>query len=271
MNWHETIEFIRKEPSFQRLVGEAYLSADLKLNVERFKDSEEFKETLRLISSLNIPKTAKLLDVGAGNGISAIAFALAGYQVTALEPDESETIGHGAITELKEAYTLPGLNIEASFAEDMTLPDNYFDMVYARQCMHHASDLRQFMKSIYRVTKPGGLLLTVRDHVVSDEADKRAFLVKHPLHKFYGGENAFTLDEYKDAFIGAGFKIKEVLGPVSSVINYAPAGVERVKTVLRQKFGPWAANPLFINLGWQMLKYKLNTLPGKLYTFIAEK
>jgi len=271
MNWHETIEYIRAAPSFEETVRDTYLSADLKLNVKAFKNSEEFKETLKLLSSLNIGKGASILDVGAGNGISAIAFALEGFHVTALEPDLSDTVGAGAILKLKEFYNLPTLTIVTTFGEEMPFDDNQFDVAYARQCMHHAYDLQKFTKSIYRVVKPMGLLLTVRDHVASNEAEKQAFFASHPLHKLYGGENAFSLTEYKSAIKNAGFKIKKIFGPVDTVINYYPLSDDMVKTLLKEKLGNWAAGNMFLKLGWLYLKIKSNWIPGRLYTFVAEK
>ena len=271
MNWHETVEHFRKEPAFKQLVNEVYLSEDLNLNVESFRKSAEFTETLKLLYSFKISKGCTLLDVGAGNGISSIAFAVEGFKVTALEPDLSDSVGAGAIARLKETYGLPDIAIDTSFGEEMPFPDNSFDIIYARQCMHHAFDLQQFTKSIYRVTKPGGVLITTRDHVITDETDKQAFLKRHPLHKFYGGENAFTLGQYSGAITGAGFKIKEIIGPADSVINYSPWNIDRVKTMLKQKLGGWAANTLFTNLAWRMIKYRLSKLPGRLYSFVAEK
>jgi len=271
MNWHETIEHIREDTAYRQDVEEAYLSADLIANVEKFRYSAEFKETLKLLSSLNISKNATLLDVGAGNGISSIAFALEGYKVTALEPDTSDTIGAGAIAQLKEEYGLHQMTIESTYGEDMPFENEIFDIAYARQCMHHAYDLREFTKSIYRVVKPGGVLLTVRDHVVSDDAEKQIFLEKHPLHKFYGGENAFTLEQYKGAIADAGFKFEKIIAPADSVINYSPWNRQRVNAILKQKLGAWAANRVFIGLSWYVLKYRLNRLPGRLYSFAAKK
>lgn len=271
MNWHETIEYIRQEPSYQQLVEEAYLSANLKSNVESFRNSSEFIATLKLLSDLNVSKKSSLLDVGAGNGISSIAFALEGFKVTSLEPDSSDTIGVGAIKKLKEIYDLPELEIVGSYGENMPFEDNHFDIVYARQCMHHAYNLPEFAKSIYRVVKPKGLLLTVRDHVVLNDADKQAFLKRHPLHKFYEGENAFTLEEYKSAIKNSGFVIKSILGPADSVINYSPWSINRVQKIIKQKAGAWAANIFVSKIAWMAIKLRLKTVPGRLYTFVSEK
>jgi ubiquinone/menaquinone biosynthesis C-methylase UbiE len=271
MNWHETIEYIRSESSYNQLVEEAYFSPDLKANVELFRNSSEFIATLQLLKSLNINGESRLLDVGAGNGISSIAFALEGYKVTALEPDVSDTIGAGAIKKLKELYKLTALDIVSSYGEDMPFENDYFDIVFARQCMHHAYNLPEFAKSMYRVVKPKGIFLTVRDHVITDKADKQAFLKRHPLHKFYGGENAFKLNEYRNAIIDAGFVIKQVLGPADSVINYSPWSISRVKKTIQQKVGAWAANNFVSRIAWVAVKLRLKMVPGRLYTFVSEK
>src|SRR6476620_8544369 len=124
MTWEETIVYIRTQPEYQELVKLAYFEEELPLNVERFRSSEEFIETKRLISEyMPLKSGVRLLDIGSGNGISALAFALDGVQVDAIEPDPSETIGAGAIKRLGKHYALPNLNVYESFAEDLKLPE----------------------------------------------------------------------------------------------------------------------------------------------------
>ncbi|MCB0501082.1 MAG: class I SAM-dependent methyltransferase [Bacteroidetes bacterium] len=221
MNWEETIIEIRKKEDFKDLVYKSYLGADLRENVERFVKSEEFIETLNLIKKNN-PNGIKLLDIGSGNGISAIGFALNGFDVTVVEPDPSETIGAGAIRKLKDVFNLNNIEIHEGFAEEMDFESESFDIVYARQAMHHANNLDQFVGESSRLLKKGGIFLTTRDHVVFDAADKEMFLNEHPLHKFYGGENAFSPTEYKSAITSAGLTIVEELRYFDSPINYYP-------------------------------------------------
>ncbi len=96
MTWEETIKYIRTLPGYSDLIETSYFEEDLKLNVERFRSSDEYKETLLLLQQY-VPGAKTILDIGSGNGISAISFALDGYKVTALEPDPSDTVGAGAI------------------------------------------------------------------------------------------------------------------------------------------------------------------------------
>lgn len=283
MNWEETIMHARKTDEYRQLVEDAYLGDDLKRNVETFKSSEEFAETLSLVKAHH-PDFGKnpqlrLLDLGAGNGISSIAFALKGFQVTAVEPDPSSTVGAGAIAQLKDMYGLSTLEVSSFYGESLGFPDASFDIVYARQAMHHAADLEKFVKEISRILKPKGLLITCRDHVVNDEKQKEDFLKAHPFQKFYHGENAFSLNEYKEAFSKAGLNVLAELGHLDSVINYSPQTKAEItqgfKKILENKLKvKWFNNRLFDAWIFGFFKWKTNNLydfAGRLYSFVVQK
>jgi 2-polyprenyl-3-methyl-5-hydroxy-6-metoxy-1,4-benzoquinol methylase len=92
MTWEETINHIRTRAEYQDLVRDAYFDADLRLNADRFSQSTEFRETLALIAK-HLQGTLNILDVGCGNGIASVAFARLGHNVTAIDPDPSQTVG----------------------------------------------------------------------------------------------------------------------------------------------------------------------------------
>lgn len=287
MTWEETIEFIRTKPEYAVLVDKAYFDADLPVNVEKFKSSEEYIETLKLVKKY-APNAKTLLDIGSGNGISAISFALNGYIVDTVEPDPSLTIGAGAIRKLKEYYKLDNIKVHEAFAEEIKFPNESFDIVFARQCMHHAYDLNKFVEEASRVLKKGGLFITVRDHVIYNEADKKWFLDSHPLQKFYGGENAFTHTEYSNAISKTGLEIKLVLKYYDNVINYFPLTASEkalkekefeflVQSIAKKKVGVLYKLPLVKKMFDCMVKSKLNKpfneewIPGRMYTYLALK
>jgi len=287
MNWEETIKYIRTKPEYRSLIETAYFEEDLPLNVERFKSGSEFKETLSLIKKYS-NGGKDILDIGSGNGISAVAFALSGYNVMSVEPDPSETIGAGAIRRLREFYNLHNLDVKEAFAEELKLPSESFDIVYARQCMHHAYDLEKFLEELARILKKGGTLITIRDHVVFDEKDKQWFLENHPLQKFYGGENAFSPNEYKQAMKKAGLDIKLELKYYDSLINFFPLSQKdiedlpattekKLKESLHKKIGGFANIPMVFKLYKRRAGFKDNRLPdekqipGRMYSYIAQK
>ncbi len=289
ITWEEIIVRIRKDPAYRELVELAYFEKDLALNVERFRKSEEYAETLRLIRAFLPGKTLTLADIGAGNGIAAVSFALDGMHATAIEPDPSETIGAGAIRKLKTHYRLDNLDVAEAWGESLPFPDATFDVVYIRQAMHHAAELQGFVREASRLLKKGGLFMTVRDHVIYDEPDKEWFLRTHPLHRFYGGENAFTFAQYESAILEAGLTIRKVLRHYDSVINYFPEKEESLQKKARERDELVYANlsrklPAFLaSNSWIKKKYAERLersigkalderkIPGRLISFIATK
>lgn len=272
MTWEETITHIQNSPSFASLVRDTYISPDLPSNVERFWLSAEFKETLSLLEKYSITSQSKLLDIGAGNGVASIAFARTGYQVTALEPDPSSNIGNGAIKTLAAHYQLSNIEVIEAYGENIPFDDETFDIVYIRQAMHHAIDLTNFVKEATRVLKKGGIMLTLRDHVITSSKDKVKFLNRHPLHHYYGGENAFTLDAYQTAFKDAGLTILQQISPSASPINYDPWSKTQLKQILSAKFGAWTASCRWlVEIAWWLSMIRKEHLPGKLYSFVVRK
>ncbi len=83
------------------MVKYAYLEEDLLLNVQRFEKSEEWRLTLKLIDEFK-SGSLRILDVGCGNGIAAIYLSMLVHAVVAVDPDQSDTVGSGAVRKLKE-------------------------------------------------------------------------------------------------------------------------------------------------------------------------
>ncbi len=268
MTWEETIEYIRKEDSFKDLVRDAYFDPNLKANVERYYSGEEYLEIKKLIQTeyKNIQNT-KITDLGAGNGIAAVSFARDGMNVIAVEPDASETIGAGAIKKLKEEYQLDNLQVIEAYGEDMDIEEGSQDIVFTRQAMHHANDLNQFILECTRILKKDGLLITVRDHVVDNEQDLETFFKTHPLHKYYGGEMAYSLEQYKKAFSNAGLIIQKELTPFGSPINYAPFTTQDFRNKLRFL----GKSDTALRWALKYLDYRHKRTPGRLYTFVCKK
>ncbi len=282
MTWEEAVTFARKDESLQQVIHDSYLSDDLVDNVNRFNNSDEFSETLQLLIRLFPLKNSQeisILDIGAGNGISSISFGLRGFKVTSVEPYKSQTLGFEAIQSLKTKFNLKNLEVRVEYGESLPFNDFAFDIVYARQVMHHAQDLNKFVAECARVLKKGGVFMTTRDHVINNENQKQIFLNEHPLHKFYCGENAFTLKEYMSAFSLANLKIIKSLGPLDSIINLSPLTkpevIKSIKKGIKQKFRfniPQSTalnNFIFAFYKWK--SSNMDKIPGRLYTFIAKK
>ncbi len=274
MTTEDAVLALRADPRHADLVRDAYLGPDALGNAERFLRSGEFAAVLRLLQDR--VRGAAILDVGAGTGIASFAFARSGArEVVALEPDRSHVVGQGAIRRV--AGGLP-IRIAEGWGEALPFEEGRFDIVYARQVLHHARDLAALVAECARVAAPGGVVLAVREHVVDDEAQLAAFLAAHPVHQLAGGEQAFALDTYLHAFRHAGLKQLQVLGPYDSVINAFPACVDEAalrafpRKALEDKFGTLGRVAAFVpGLTALVRRWLERSVPGRLYSFVGRK
>lgn len=279
MTWEEAVQWLREQPDQQELVKACYFDDPVAEAADRFWRGAEW----RAISALLPASRGVALDMGAGRGISSYALARDGWQVTALEPDPSDLVGAGAIRSLCISSGLQ-ITIVSDFSENLPFASNSFDLINCRQVLHHARNLQQTCKEMYRVLKPGGKVVATREHVISKPEDLPAFLDSHLLHKFYGGENAFLLSEYLSALRSAGFAVEKALAPFDSPINYFPMTEEQFFEFCTQPaariIGRKAANSLFdrshilgrtlTNTLIALLNARCNT-PGRLYSFVTRK
>ena len=273
-SWEQAVQWLRDQPDQQSLVKAAYYDDPLASSAERYWRSEEWEDIRSHLPK--VPGTA--LDVGAGRGIASFALAKEGFRVTALEPDNSALVGAQAIRSLA-AETGLSIKVTQEFSERLPFPDASFDLVFARAVLHHTSDLDAACREFNRVLKPGGRFLAVREHVLSREEDLPRFLDLHPLHKLYGGENAFVLSRYSSALESAGFELQQCLAPLQSAINFAPHTGRTLRAEIAQRFGGlFLSGPARFVLGipgvWRALLPLLTRIdhrPGRLYSFVCIK
>jgi SAM-dependent methyltransferase len=273
--WEAAVVWLRSQPEQRQLVVDAFYDDPLIAAAKRYRDSGEWNAVSQLLRG----RTGKALDVGAGRGIASYALAREGFEVTSLEPDPSAIVGAAAIRALAAEAALP-IEVVEEFSERLPFADAAFDLVFARAVLHHTRDLDVACSEMYRVLRPGGILVATREHVISKEADLRQFLDGHPLHHLYGGENAFLLDRYTDALKGAGFSTIEVLSPLKSPINLFPYTLDSLRDAVVDKVSQkiparllWrvalGSNWIFESL--LSIAGRFDNRPGRLYSFVGHK
>jgi len=264
MTWEEAVAWLRGQADQQDLVRACFFDDPLLEAAQRYHAGTEWQAVQKLLP----PSSGYALDLGAGRGIASFALAKDGWQVTALEPDPSDLCGTGAIRTLVAQSGLP-IKVVQEMGENLPFADAAFDVVHARQILHHAKNLRKLCVEVARVLRPGGMFIATREHVVDSPADLPAFLAAHPLHKLYGGEHAFMLEEYLGAIQQSGLRLLKALSPWESDINLFPETEEWL--LLRAK--KQLCLPLPASLLNALLRWKSRRLrtPGRLYTFVGER
>jgi 2-polyprenyl-3-methyl-5-hydroxy-6-metoxy-1,4-benzoquinol methylase len=263
----------------QHVVRESYFGEDVLAEAQRFARSDECVAVLTLLGLNHSLEPKVLLDVGCGNGIASYAFAQAGHCVIAMDCDESDTVGLGAVHKLSRQVEAGSILPAGGVAEGLPLRDSVCDIVYARQVLHHFRNLDLGMRECARVLRPGGMMIATREHVADDARQLEAFLADHPLHALYGGENAFRLDEYLGAGQCAGLELQAALGPYDSVVNWYPATYANVRSravgYLSRKIGRIAAEVMLavpaVRDRYFRRMSRFDRTPGRLYTFLWRK
>ncbi len=270
---HDAVLRLRADPASAAVVRDAYLGADVVEASERFLSSGEFRELRsRLAPWL---AGARVLDVGAGTGIASYAFARAGAaRVVALEPDPSDVVGNGAARSASGGLPIAFVG---AYGEALPFRDGAFDVVYARQVLHHAQDLGGAVRECARVLRRGGVFAACREHVVDGARQLARFRAAHPIHRLSGNENAFPLDAYLAAVRGAGLARIEALGPLDSLINAFPGAADEEelrdygRVVLRKRLGAVGAVAGRVPGAAAAVRRMVSRMPGRLYTFVGVK
>ena len=111
---------------------------------------------------LDLPTPGKLLDVGGGTGRVSGFFINEVDQV--IIADLSEKM-------LNESLGKEGLEPICSHAEKLPFPDEFFERVIMVDALHHVCDQKEAAQELWRVLKPGGM-------IIIEEPDIRHWAVK---------------------------------------------------------------------------------------------
>ena len=272
----QVVKRFRQMPEMHKLVEDCYWDEDFLSAAKRFYGSEEFSDVIKYISSNNIGPPGLVLDLGGGNGVASLAFYWSGYHVVLVEPDNSDVVGLGVIAPFSKQGKYD-IRLCAAMGESLPFSNSTFDIVYARQVLHHLTDLDVVCAEVHRVLKPKGVFIAAREHVISRPGDLGIFLENHPVHRYTGGENAFLLREYSEALKKAGFRHVNVLGPLDSVINYYPMSCSHYADICRPALDKYVGARLGRYLatcgviGKLYVRYLTirDQTPGRPYSFIA--
>ena len=96
----------------------------------------------------------RVLEIGVGLGADHQRFVEAGARITGVD------LTSRAIALTRERFTAFSLNSDLMVgdAEELSLPDNEFDLVYSWGVIHHSPNTERVIEQILRVLRPGGVV-----------------------------------------------------------------------------------------------------------------
>lgn len=226
-----------------------YLSTVIKMADESNKKKSLKKFITRYMGANNreIPSLppGQLLEIGCGSGDFLKTMQTKGWTVKGLEP--SATAADNAKKQ--------GLDVDCGNLENMTLPENHFDLVVGWMVLEHLHHPANGLKKLHAALKPGGVLvLSVPDMGGLDfRFFKQYYYALHlPNHLFH-----FTQPTLKKLLIHNGFKPAKFFwhrNPKNFLVSlvyvaslYKLNGVEKLlNAILARKRLKW----LWPLLGW---------------------
>jgi ubiquinone/menaquinone biosynthesis C-methylase UbiE len=119
-----------------------------------------FNEINPVLQDLQLEKTAKILDIGTGEGWMAVILALNDYKVITGEPedDESEYAKQDWLEPARKAKVDHMITYKSFDAEDMPFEDSSMDATFILGSLHHINDKEVALKECFRILKPDGIV-----------------------------------------------------------------------------------------------------------------
>lgn len=121
---------------------------------------ERLGRALAYVDALGLPVGARIVDVGTGAGVAAIALALRGFDVVAVD------VATRMLELTRERATEAGVEIEVveGDARHLPLPDDSCDLVLALGLLPWVEDTSAVLAEFKRVLRPGGAVVVSADN-----------------------------------------------------------------------------------------------------------
>ena len=136
---------------------ESLTSEELERQIDQLEDLFRIR-TQSCVVEMPIADLAgrSVLEIGPGAGGHSCIFKRHGAHVTAVDITPERVASTAAKFDLLRGGSGNALQADA---ERLPFPDNHFDIVYSNGVLHHSADTDRCVEEVYRVVKPGGLIV----------------------------------------------------------------------------------------------------------------
>jgi 2-polyprenyl-3-methyl-5-hydroxy-6-metoxy-1,4-benzoquinol methylase len=121
---------------------------------------EESRQTLALLTDIQLARESEILEVGAGFGLASICLAMMGFNVVALEPGGIGFELNRSATNAFARSCAVQINHVAASAEDIDFGTlGKFDLVVSNNVLEHIPDFKKALTNLNSALKPGGIMI----------------------------------------------------------------------------------------------------------------
>jgi len=172
---------------------------------------------LVLLDAIRLTNGMRVLDIGSGSGFPMLEIAdrlgLPGY-VTGIDPVEEYCSLISAKINYRE---IPNASILSGMAEQLPFDDESFDLVTSNNGLNNVQDQQAAFRECFRVTKPGGQLVTTMNlpHTMIEfyELFEQVLKEKGMIHEIdrmrqHIASKRKPVEFLKDLILHSGFSIK---------------------------------------------------------------
>jgi SAM-dependent methyltransferase len=154
------------------------------------------------VERLEAAAARRVLDAGCGEGYG-LALLAAGGAEQVIGADLDDTV----VAHARRVYATEDPRIEVVTAELMSLPlpDDAVDLTVSFQVIEHLHDIPGYLRSLRRVTRPGGTVLIATPNRLTFTPGS-----DHPVNPFHTRE--FTGEELTRELTASGFEVLQLLG-----------------------------------------------------------
>lgn len=151
---HELEQAIRSHSASLASHYKEHFESWLQWRIHQEDYQERAMKTLAL--AVDYQKSVHMLDVGCGLGGYVVAARKLGYEACGLDADDA----YVQIAQLRaRLHGMPADIFTHAFAESLPFPNEQFDLVHSHDMLEHCQNPEQSLREMYRVLKPGGLVL----------------------------------------------------------------------------------------------------------------
>lgn len=196
-----------------------------------------FSLTKEVLSTIDLVKGAKILEIGCGTGQTAE------YMASSFDCTVTAIDNHPVMLE-KAAARLKKQNAEVKYgdAAQLPFPDQTFDFVLAESVISFTSSVDQALREIARVLKKDGVMAAVEmttEKLLDKEQEKE-------IKNLYGVSVVLTEEEWTEKFKQAGFHSVSLLKITDTSTEEKMIEMQPSQNIRKELYDIWDAHSAFM-------------------------